>query len=91
MTHRGPFQPLLFCDSVILGRKKPSYRAEKSQPRCGLAREAVDVTGKGDQPWLRFLFIGEQTYARVGCACTRCENGIVFRMCQFDAPWLASK
>jgi len=52
MTHRGPFQPLLFCDSVILGKKpvevyvvnfgssRPSFPPPSRKPgRGGKGRE----------------------------------------------------
>jgi len=33
MTHRGPFQPLLFCDSVILSyRRSPSAVGMRPSP-----------------------------------------------------------
>jgi len=37
MTHRGPFQPLLFCDSVILCDKINPVRLKKRKPSLMLS------------------------------------------------------
>jgi len=52
MTHRGPFQPLLFCDSVIPARNQmgrasetgpwPSRGRAAAQPGAGLAPALSD-------------------------------------------------
>jgi len=34
MTHSGPFQPLLFCDSVILDPLRWTSGAEGPEPIC---------------------------------------------------------
>jgi len=33
MTHRGPFQPLTFCDSVICRQKEPSRSFNSERPK----------------------------------------------------------
>jgi len=42
MTHRGPFQPLTFCDSVELARHPQQLRA--ASPRCGLQLSLFPLT-----------------------------------------------
>jgi len=36
MTHRGPFQPLPFCDSVKKRRRKKKYRVERGNSTVGI-------------------------------------------------------
>jgi len=47
MTHRGPFQPLLFCDSVILGHGSLSPSKTLSLvPKQGREEEAESGEGQ---------------------------------------------
>jgi len=43
MTHRGPFQPLPFCDSVILYLKKKQCFSVKVDEVCSVLRVVMQV------------------------------------------------
>jgi len=53
MTHRGPFQPLLFCDSVII-KSNRQHRAKRS---CKFTREKRLKS-------VRFSLVGTRTKSR---------------------------
>ena len=53
MTHSGPFQPLLFCDSVSLeGGKWGGFRVDVAAPLLGMGGQMVPrQMGKGTPGW----------------------------------------
>jgi len=55
MTHRGPFQPLPFCDSVRVGAVQPGEEKAAVRPYCGLPVPggAYKKAGEGlfTRPW----------------------------------------
>jgi len=49
VTHRGPFQPLQFCDSVLCPAETGNMRDE------GLARQLPSKRGQEAVPWHQSL------------------------------------